>query len=154
MKYILFFILILTATIMACSSVKNAHSSGITQGISGRITEAVGNQMPMKDAPAPVPQGILTTVLIYEPTSLSQVARLGTSPVYTAIRTKQVASVVTDSTGHYSVALPVGSYSVFIKHGNQYYANLFDGNNNIALFNVDSNKITTANLTISLRASY
>ncbi|MBV9988821.1 MAG: hypothetical protein JO301_14175 [Chitinophagaceae bacterium] len=108
----------------------------------------------MKDAPPRQPQGILTDVLIYEPTNLRQVSRLGSSSIYTAIRTKLVASVTTDSSGHYTVALPVGSYSIFLKHGSQYYANLFDTNNNIAVFTVDSNKLTKADLSISLKASF
>jgi hypothetical protein len=154
MKHILFFVLTFSAAALACSSSKKARSSEITQGITGQITEATGNQMPMKDAPPRQPKGILTDVLVYEPTNLRQVARVGTSPVYTAIRTKLVASTTTDSSGHYTVALPVGSYSVFLKQGSGYYANLYDGNNNIAVFTVDSNKLTKANLTISLKASY
>jgi len=154
MKHILFFVLTLSLATLACSPAKKAASSQITQGITGRITEAIGNQMPMKDAPPRQPQGILTDVLIYEPTNLRQVSRLGSSSIYTAIRTKLVASVTTDSSGHYTVALPVGSYSIFLKHGSQYYANLFDTNNNIAVFTVDSNKLTKADLSISLKASF
>ena len=126
----------------------------ITQGITGQITEATGNQMPMKDAPLPVGKGILTTVLIYEPTNTSQVSRIGTSPVYTAISTKLVASVDTDSTGAFTVNLPAGSYSLFVKQGKQFYANLFDVNNNIALFTVEEGKLTRADLKISSGASY
>ncbi len=154
MKYILFLLVAFASTGFACSPAKNTQTAMVKQGITGRITEATGNQMPMKDAAPQVPKGVLTNVLIYEPTNLSQVARTGTSPVYTAILTKQVASVMTDSTGQFTVALPAGSYSVFIQRGKQFYANLFDVNNNIALFTVEENKLTTANLTISSSASY
>ncbi len=126
----------------------------IAQGIKGVITEAIGNRMPMKGASPSVPKGILTTVLIYEPTNIRQVSRSGSSPLYTAISTKLVASVDTDSTGAFAVSLPAGSYSIFIKQGAQFYANLFDTNNNIALFTVQEGKITEAKLTVSLRASY
>lgn len=139
---------------MACSSSKKANSSMITQGITGYITEVTGNQMPMKDAPLPVGRGILTTVLVYEPTNVSQVNRIGTSPVYTAISTKLVASVQTDSTGAFTVDLPTGSYSLFIQQGKQFYANLFDVNNNIALFAVEEGKLTRADLKVSSKASY
>jgi hypothetical protein len=154
MKHILFFLFTISAGFIACSSSKKANSSIINQGITGYITEVIGNQMPMKDAPLPVGKGILTTVLVYEPTNISQVRRLGTSPVYTAISTKLVASVETDSTGGFTVALPAGSYSLFVKQGNQFYANLFDVNNNIALFTVEEGKLTKADLKISSRASY
>lgn len=140
--------------ILSCSSAKKAHSAVITQGITGRVTELTGNRMPMKDAEPVVPKPVMTTVYIYEPTHISQVTRTGTEPVYTAIATRLVASVETDSTGHFTVSLPVGSYSLFVKQGDRYYANLFDNNNNIALFTVEEGKLTHANLSVSNRASF
>jgi hypothetical protein len=154
MKYILFFLLTLAAVGFACSSAKKTGMSVIKQGITGFITEAIGNQMPMKGAEPQVPKPVLTNVLIYEPTDLTQVTRIGSSPVYTAIHTKLVASAETDSTGRFTVALPVGSYSIFLQRGKTYYANLFDTINRIAFFTVEEDKLTTANLTISSKASY
>lgn len=154
MKHILFFLLAGSLAILSCSSAKKIHSSVITQGITGRVTELTGNRMPMKDAAPAVPQPVMTTVFIYEPTHISQVTRTGTEPVYTAIATRLVASVETDSTGHFTVSLPVGSYSLFVKQGNYFYANLFDNNNNIALFTVEEGKLTQANLSVSSRASF
>ena len=154
MKHILFFVLSLAGTAFSCSSAKKAGSSVIVQGITGYITEKKGNRMPMKDAPQSNGSPVLTNVLIYEPTMLDQVSRVGTSALYTSIHTKLVASVATDSSGHYTVALAPGNYSVFIQRGKQFYANLFDVNNNIALFRVEENKLTTANLVISGEASY
>jgi len=158
MKHNLFILFLFCLTILACSSAKKANSStmppAISQGFTGRITELRGNQMPMKGAEPSVPKGIATTILIYEPTNISQVRRMGTGATYTAIATKLVASVDTDSTGNFSIALPVGSYSVFIKQGSQFYANLFDSNNNIALFTVEEGKLTAVNLSVSSGASF
>lgn len=154
MKHNLFFLFLILLTILACSSVKKTNSSVMPQGFTGRITEVAGNQMPMKGGPPVVPKGIATTVLIYEPTHISQVSRMGTSATYTAISTKLVASVDTDSTGNFTIALPVGDYSVFIKQGDRFYANLFDTNNNIALFSVEEGKLTQVNLTVSSEASF
>lgn len=154
MKHILFLVFAGCLAILGCSSAKKVSSSAITQGITGRITELTGNRMPMKDAEPAVPQPVMTTVFIYEPTHISQVTRTGTEPVYTAIATRLVASVETDSTGHFTVSLPVGSYSLFVKQGNHFYANLFDNNNNIALFTVEEGKLTQANLSVSNRASF
>lgn len=154
MKHILFFLLSTAILIMACSSVQKANSSSIVQGINGSVTLSTGNQMPMKDAPQREPRGIKATVLVYEPTNITQTRRIGTTPVYTAINTKLVASVETDSTGAFIVALPVGSYSLFVKQGDQFYANLFDVNNNIALFTVEEGKLTKARLSVNNKASY
>jgi hypothetical protein len=153
MKHILFFVLMLVFMAFGCSSAKKAQIPA-DQGISGRITEVRGNRMPMKDAPPSTGRGVLTNVLFYEPTTLAQVDRIGGSPSYTAIHTKLVASVSTDSTGAYTIALPVGSYSLFIQRDNHYYSNLFDTANRIALFTVEKGKMTTANLVISAGASY
>jgi hypothetical protein len=153
MKNILFLAPALVFTVFSCSSAKKTQTS-VDQGLTGLITEVKGNRMPMKDAPQSTGIGVLTKVLIYEPTTLDQVSRVGTSSYYTAIHTKLVASVPTDSTGAYTVALPEGSYSVFIQRDKQFYANLFDTANRIALFTVEKGKLTTANLVISSGASY
>jgi hypothetical protein len=154
MKHILFFVLTVSLLIPGCSSSKKAVSSIPDQGITGQLTELKGNRQPSPDLPPAKPRGIAGTVLVYEPTHISQVTRVGTSSLYTAISTKLVASVETDSTGLFTVALPVGSYSLFVKHKNGFYSNLFDSNNNIALFTVEEGKLTTANLVVSLKASF
>ena len=154
MKHILFFLFSTGIIIMACSSVQKANSSATAQGINGSVTLATGNRMPMKDAPQRSPRGIKATVLVYEPTNIAQTRRIGTTPVYTAINTKLVASVETDSSGAFIVALPVGSYSLFVKQGDRFYANLFDVNNNIALFTVEEGKLTKVRLSVNNNASY
>ncbi len=153
MKHILLLLFTFSLIVIACSSAKRAKTS-IKQGISGFIREARGNQMPSPDRPRSEPPGIKTTVFIYEPTNITDVTRVGVSPVYTAIHTKLVASVETDSTGAFAIALPVGSYSLFVQQGKQYYANLFDTNNNIALFTVEEDKLTKVSLTVSSSATY
>ena len=126
------------------------------EGITGMVTEQSGNQMPMKNAPKASPsfQGIQTTVFVYEPTHISQVNRLENSLVYTAIHTQLVASVETDSAGRFTISLPPGSYSLFVKQGKRYFANMFDTNNNISLFTVEEGKFTEVKLTVNSKASY
>ncbi len=154
MKQILFFLFSSSIVILGCSSARNVKSSAVKQGITGFVTEVRGNQMPNPDAAPKSPKGIHTTVFVYEPTHISDVIREGTSPVYTAIRTKLVASIETDSTGAFTVALPSGAYSLFVAHGKGFYANLFDTNNHIALFVVEDDKLTQVKLTVSSRATY
>ena len=154
MKQILFSLFAIILINIACSSAKKANSVPEIQGIQGKVTEVTGNQMPMIGEPKPVPKGIKTTVLVYQPTNTNQVTQVGSSPLYTTISTNWVASVETDSTGAFTVALPVGSYSLFIKQGDQFYANLFDSNNNIALFTVEAEKLTVVKLQINNRATY
>ena len=154
MKQILFSLFAIILINIACSSSKKANSVSEIQGIQGIVTEVTGNQMPMMGEPKPQPKGIKTTICIYEKTNINEVTQIGSSPVYTTIDTKQVAFVETDSSGAFTLALPVGSYSLFIKQGNQFYANLFDSNNNIALFTVEEGKLTQVTLQINNRATY
>ena len=154
MKQILFSLFAIILINIACSSAKKANSVPEIQGIQGKVTEVTGNQMPMMGAPKAQPKGIKALVFIYEKTNINQVIQIGSSPIYTTINTKQVAFVETDSSGAFIFALPVGSYSLFIKQGNQFYANLFDSNNNIALFTVEEGKLTQVTLQINNRATY
>ncbi len=154
MKPILFVLFAACTALLACSSGKKANSAIVQQGITGLITEATGNRMPMIGAAPSVPKGILTTVLVYEPTNISQVTRSGNSSLYTAITTKLVASVQTDSTGAFTLALAPGRYSVFIKQGKQFYANLFDAQNNMAVFTVEAEQLTKVNLIVSSSAVF
>ncbi len=154
MKQILFILFAFSTLILSCSSLKKVKSTSIQQGITGYITETKGNQMPSPDLPTSSPKGIQTTVFVYEPTNITQVIREGNTPLYTSISTKMVASIETDSTGAFMLALPVGSYSIFVKQGKGFYANLFDTKNNIALFEVEADKLTTVKLTVSSKAAF
>ncbi len=155
MRKILFSLFIAILTFSACSSPKKAQNGEIKQGISGNITEVKGNLMPKVGVQPPTPKPVSTTLFVYLPTNISQVTPLEPgSPLYTSINSKLVASVQSDSLGRYSVALPVGSYSVFVKQGAHFFANLFDTQNNIQLVQVDSGKITPMNILINSSATY
>lgn len=155
MRNILFTLFLAILTFSACSSAKKSQTSGIQQGIAGFITEIKGNQMPKVGVEPASPKPVSTTLYVYEPTHISQVKALETgSPLYTVINRKMVASVLSDSLGRYSVALSPGTYSVFVKKGNHFFANLFDAQNNIQLVTVDSGKVTPMNILINSDASY
>lgn len=139
---------------MSCTSSKMNKIVQLDQGISGTILEARGNRMPMKGVEAQPLKGIRSRVLIYDSTHLSQTTRSAASGLYTLINTRLVASVETDSTGKFSISLPAGKYSLFIKQGENFFANLFDQYNNIALFEVVQGRFTDAKLTLNIGATY
>lgn len=154
MKQNLFSLFILSLTFLSCSTAKIKASKTKLQGISGFVYEAKGNHMPMKGAPENKPKSLQTTVLIYEPTNISNTEPNTPTTVYTLIHTKRVASVNTDSTGYFKIELPVGKYSLFIKQGNQFFANMYDQFNNIALFEVLPAQFTEVKLTVNIAAAY
>ena len=155
MRQILFTLIPAILTFSACKSAKKTQTDGFGQGISGTITEIKGNQMPKVGIAPATPKPVSTTLFVYEPTHISQVKPVETgSPLYTMINRKLVASVLSDSLGRYSVALPTGTYSVFVKKGNYFFANSFDTQNNIQLVTVDSGKVTPLNILINSGATY
>lgn len=154
MKYFLFLSFASALLFISCMSGKKIKATPVTQGIEGFVKEETGNRMPMRDVPPYQPKLVSTTVYIYEPTNLTQVARVGQAPLYSNIYTKLVATVKSDSLGHFAVSLPVGAYSVFVKAGSNFFANLFDTNNNISLYQVAENKLTQVNITINTSAAY
>jgi hypothetical protein len=133
----------------SCHGSKKAASSAVNQGIAGFVKESVGNRMPSPDAPLSEPKGLKTTVYVYEVTNISQVDRTGTSPFYTAIRSKFIKSVETDESGHFAIDLPVGSYSLFTKKDGKFYGNSFDTQNNINLGVVEEHKVTRMDILVT-----
>ena len=149
-------IFILFLAVSGCCSSKKSSQSVTTeqQGISGFVYSASGNRMPTVDQPAPKPQPIVTTVFIYDSTNASDVIRQGYSAFYSQIKTKLITTVQSDSTGHFTVELPIGAYSLFTKVNGVFYANMFDEKNNIALVRVAANKQTTVQIKVDAGATY
>jgi hypothetical protein len=100
------------------------------QGITGYVYAVKGNQMPSPDRVAVPPAGLKTTLYIYELTNTSQ-ATGQQGAFYKTISTKLVKEIVTDDKGYFKVKLKPGWYSLFVKKGDMFYSNIFDGRNNI-----------------------
>lgn len=94
-------------TAAACT-VRNSPAD-LKEGISGQVTLAEGNMMP-GPGKKERPKGVQRTVFIYEAASAADAE--GAAPLYTAIHTRLVAKVKSDTAGHYSVKLKPGRYAV------------------------------------------
>jgi hypothetical protein len=124
------------------------------QGIEGYVYRISGNQMPSPDIKPTPPKGIKTTLYIFDLTNLDQTIRQGQSSFYLSVKTKLVKKIETDTSGYFKVKLPVGHYSLFTKKGTLFYANWFDGNNNIAPVQVLPQKLTRVEFKIDYDAYY
>lgn len=122
------------------------------QGLSGYIYILKGNQMPSPGKALNKGRGVTRDILIYQPTTISQTT--GSSPAFISIKTKLVATTKSDSTGHYSIALPAGSYSVFVKEGGYFFAAESDGNGVLNPVSINTNTITQKSLTITLNTAF
>lgn len=123
-------------------------------GLSGHVYFVSGNQMPSPDNPPSAPKGIKTTLYIYELTNMSQVARDGMTPFYKSISSKLVKAIETEEDGSYKVKLKPGRYSLFVKKGDLFYANIFDGENNIYPVEVGKGKMTEEDFKVNYSAVY
>jgi hypothetical protein len=125
-------------------------------GISGTVYRLSGNHMPAPNRrPHPSADsarssgahtGVKATVCIFGLTADNQVIRPAgagsSSPYYKAVLTHLIRQVDTDDKGYFQVALPPGTYSVFTKNGDLFYATQRDEKNNIAPVKVLPGKIT------------
>jgi hypothetical protein len=97
-------------------------------------------------AASPTPKskgtGVAATVCVFELTNDSQVIRQGTSPYCQTVHTRLIRQANTDDKGNFSILLPPGTYSVFTKKGDLFYATLRDEKNNIAPVEVLPGKMT------------
>ena len=118
-----------------------AAPARVTQqsGIEGRLYLLEGNRMPSPPRrpgdtirrPREGP-GVKGTICVFELTNDRQVTRNGTSPYCEAIHTKMICQVETDEKGNFRIPLPPGTYSLFTRKGDLFFATRRDEQNNIA----------------------
>ena len=162
MKRVLFYVFILIFLGISCKTPKTSaegsnnksSSASVVQGIVGDVTEMIGNQMPMVGAPAPTQRLFKTTVYIYDSTHISKVKQIGSSPLFSMVNTRLVQKLDTNEAGHFSAALPAGTYSVFVLKGGAFFANQFDEKNNIGLCRVEVGKQTRIQISVNVDAAY
>ena len=154
MKADLAFFFIFSLAFLGCGGSKSTQKSAIEQGISGYILQEKGNRMPSPDQPVSAPQGLKTMVFIHPVTDVNLLTKLATPGFYQSINTPAVASISSDSTGFFSVSLPPGTYSIFVKHREGFYANWFNEKNQVSPVEVLAHKVTTVKLIVSAGASY
>jgi hypothetical protein len=139
--------------VVSCTMQKAQPLTNVKEGIKGYVFKKSGNQMPMKGKPASAQgKGLMCELLIHKATTVQQVS--GQSPLFSEIRTSLIARVKTDSTGFYTLALPPGRYSIFVKQGTKYYAAETNGNGTLNIAEVFAGKVTTRNITLTTGAVY
>lgn len=154
MRFFLFSAVLSFFLFLSCKPPQKKKTEPVLQGVKGSVMTVEGNQMPRIGAPVAEPKPYPTTVFFYEPTDLTKVLQWNKGPLFINIYTKLVMAVDTDSTGTYVAKLPVGTYSVFVQTGQQFFANQFDIRNNINLVTVEKGKLTELNILVNFAASY
>lgn len=132
----------------------NGDAGCSRSGIKGHIYLVKGNQMPSPDRKISAPPGLETELFIYSLTNLSQVTRVGSTGFYSQISTPLITTVKSDASGAFSVKLPAGMYSLFVKKDGNFYANMFDGSQNIYPVEVANGKMTEVEFKADYDAVY
>ena len=70
--------------------------------------------------------GVRREVVIYELTTLDMASH--ENGIFRNLPTTLVTSIISEDDGSFKVKLLPGTYSVFVKEGDGFYANLFDQN--------------------------
>lgn len=122
------------------------------QGICGKVMWISGNQMPGPGLIYSGAKGVVREVYIYESTTNAQTVQ--ENGFYTSIQTKLVKKVKSKKDGSFSVNLPVGTYSVFVKEAQGLWANSFDGQGRINPITVEANTYMTLTINVNYQAAY
>ena len=146
---------VIPAIILGLSTLTVSKNTSCTRsGLKGYVYLVKGNQMPSPDKLPSKPAGLETELYIHALTSLSDVTREGTSAFYNEVKTALITVAKTDADGAFSVKLPPGTYSLFVKKDGKYYSNMFDGNNNIFPVEVTTGKMTEVDFKADYDAVY
>lgn len=122
------------------------------QGLYGQVFWVSGNQMPGPEVVLSANQGTCREILIYELTTFADATQVG--PFFRDIKTRLVATVKSKADGTFKIKLPPGSYSVFTRERNGFYANLFDQDNNINPVVIKPNNFAWKTITIDYEVAY
>ena len=127
--------------------------SSIDQGIKGQLLWLEGDLMPGPNKPENPPKPVQREIQIYELTNLNSVTK-NNEGFFSDIPTDPVAVVQSDEEGKFSIKLPEGNYSVFVKEEAGLFANKFDGQGNINPVEIKSGEIAEKTIRIDYQAAY
>lgn len=132
------------------------QNTRLKQGSCGKVLWKAGNLMPSPDSKSVSAKGtpVVREIYIYELTNTKQTVAAEEASFYKEIKTKLVVNVISDKKGRFSVRLPAGYYSVFIKEEKGFYANQYDDAMNINSIQIGQGKWTKMEFVIDYAAVY
>jgi len=142
---------ILLTFLTYCSEMKNG-SNQLKQGVTGRVLWLSGNLMPGPGSKPSQGKPIEREILFYAPVKMQDLS--SANGLYKSVPTALEATVRSDEEGQFSVSLPVGQYSVFVKEPEGYFANSFNGDGFVNLVTVAQDSISEMTIKVNYRAVY
>ena len=146
-------IFLITFMGLGCISFKQPIKLPPTQGLIGQVFEQKGNVMPQKGKSNSKGQGYSTIIYVFEPTAITSVSSLS-GGLYTKPSTQLLGSFPTDSTGHFSISLVPGKYSILVGYEGAYFAPFLNQYNELAVVQVLPSLFQSMEVIINVKASY
>ncbi len=146
-------LLLITLIGMGCISFKQPIKLPPTQGLMGQVFEQKGNAMPQKGKPISKGKGYETRIYVFEPTTMTSVTALA-GGLYTKPATQLLGTFPTDSTGHFSISLAPGKYSILVGYEGAYFVPFFNQYNELAVVQVLPSLFQSMDVIINVKASF
>lgn len=146
------FLLLGSLLLSGCSG--SESTDRLSGTLEGTVIFREGDFMP--GSPTGTRTPVVREVLIFEAAAVDDVTYAHTppDPFYSAIHTKHIAAITSDINGRFTLSLPAGQYSLFVREDDLYYSNSFDRNNLISPVRIISGATTTFEFNITYQATY
>lgn len=128
-------------------------STGVSQGLSGKVVWYEGDLMPGIDKETVEGRPIQREVYIYKATHMDQ-ADVHEGFFYSNLKTNLVLKLNTDEEGTFIAALEPGMYSVFIKESEGLFANTFNEDGYINPVTIQENELVNVVIRVDYKAAY
>jgi hypothetical protein len=125
-----------------------------SQGVAGVVYWMEGDFMPrIGEKPGGSRQPVIREVLFYKPIKTSDVSGEH-GPIYKSLPGEPIARFSSDENGIFRISLPVGTYSIFTKEPDGFFANRFDGNGIINPVEVKADAFSEIVIEINYKAVF
>ncbi len=135
---------------------ENDDKITISQGVWGNVWFWEGNHMPSTDENSSTGtiSPVTREIYIHEATTIADVTAAQDASFYSKIDTALITTTSSDSDGFYEATLPPGSYSVFVKENDLFYANSYTGNGEINLVTIEQDSVKKYQIDITYQAAF
>ncbi len=140
--------------LMLLAACKEPATRDVQQGISGEVWWLEGDFMPrIDDEPGGKRIPVQRKIVIYPVLVLENLGGQ-TGPLFDTLPAGKIAEVTSGEDGKFEIHLPPGTYSIFTREPEGYFANSFDGQGQINAVVVKKGEITHLVIDINYQATY
>ncbi len=135
---------------------KNDEKVTISQGVWGNVWFWEGDHMPStdEDTSTGTISPVVREIYIHEAATSADVTATQDPSFFSKIDTALITTTYSDSDGFYEATLPPGTYSIFVKENNLFYANSFTGNGEINLVTIEQDRVQKYQIDITYQAAF